>query len=138
MLKMRKDQRLILTAGCVGLFAVLLLVARVVNGDANQKCCYQVNKDSACSGCIGWDDNGDGTIDWYMKIGDHGSKKCKSGQPTDNCDDTSTNRVCTTIPVGTTKYSDMFCLVSIGVTTVAIDLKIKQCSFSTDTQCAGG
>lgn len=110
---------------CLGGFLSAFAIAHVAWAATGQ-CCGTVNKISQCSGCIYYTSGG---TSGCMNIGDHGGKKCKSGTAEQDCDEES--RVCTTIPVGTTVYSCVYpiptCIVSKGITTVAINLSVDQC-----------
>lgn len=125
----------------VGAFFAFQLIVMVVAAStvANNKCCYWKANESACSDCIGWDNDGDEEIDWYMDIGDHGAKRCKAGETGDNC--TEAVGKCATVSAGATKFKTRgiggFCSGVNGVTSVDLDIEIDQCDAS-DTQCAAG
>lgn len=122
----------IATAGAsLGWFAQSLALA------ANGKCCNSVDKLSECSGCIGWDDNNDNKIDWYMDIGDHSGKKCKSGNATDNCDEELLS--CATVN-NLTRYKKRILLVCSdqnGTAAGPYTIKVDQCN-AADSACGGG
>lgn len=113
----------------------LLLVGAATAWAANNKCCYWKSKESGCSGCVGYDSNGDDAVDYYMNIGDHGAKRCKNGENGDNC--TESLRECAVVTMGTTKYKiGILCKDQDGVTMSDISIETEQCAAS-DTPCAG-
>jgi len=98
----------------------------------NGKCCKTHDKLASCSGCIGWDDDGDEDIDWYMDIGNHSGKKCTNGDPSDNCTETMTE--CASV-TNMTKYDRRVAGVCQGANGTApgpISISVMQCDENDD------
>lgn len=115
----------------LGIFGTTFFVFPLANG----KCCKQQNVLNSCKGCIGWDNDNDNKIDWYMNIGIHGGKKCKNGNTNDNCDEEK--RTCATVS-NLTKFNTRIagvCTGANGVATGPYTISVMQCGVD-DDQCS--
>jgi len=123
------------------LLRVLLVVVIAVGGSyvgdafaGNNKCCESKDKYSGCSGCIGMSSDGDDEIDFYVNIGNHSAKKCKSGG-TGNCTETADVECASSTNL--TKYKRRVAGVCQGQdgTVSSIAIGVEQCD-NNDTQCS--